>query len=132
MASRQAVGVALVELRVQWKSIDDSPAMVAQMQRGVEGYDDDELRLAIERLCVTHRAGWPPRVADVVDACAAIAKVRRSPATRTQTAGEWYCWECKTRLLVHLPHPWDSSKPGRYVPDCRDDCPQRHAWWHCP
>jgi hypothetical protein len=126
MASREAVARALVALRVQYKTLDDSPAMLDQIRMGVEDYNDEELRIAVDRIVVSH-GKFAPRISEIREYCAAVAKTRRWVATATQREDRStaYCTLCGSRTLV-ASQPWPNGQ-SRDVPLHEPDCARAGA-----
>ena len=116
MASREAVARGLAELRAWWASLPDTPQLLESTHEGCLDYDDVEFGQAIKRLTREHKAGWPPKLADIRTACAMQAQVRRAPAVqeRRNARGDAYCPECGTETL-EWSRPWPNGQ-SRMVP----------------
>jgi hypothetical protein len=121
VASRDAILRALTELRTWFPTMPDSESLIDATRRGLEEYDDDEVRVAATRITRERkRLQGAPALADMREMCAAVAGVRRADAVRHQRAdtSDAYCPFCGTTQLVESA-PWPNGR--------RRDVP-RHAW----
>lgn len=121
MASRDAILRALTELRTWFPAMPDSESLIEATRRGLEEYDDEEVRVAATRITRERkRLQGAPSLADLREMCGAVAGVRRADAVRHQRAdtSDAYCPFCGTTQLVESP-PWPNGQ-RRMVP--------LHAW----
>lgn len=127
MPSRECVAAGLRELRTWWPSMPDTPQLLESTLEGVEGFDDAEYTAAVKRLTREHRAGWPPKLADLRAMCGAVASIRRADtiAARRHDASDAYCPTCGTLTLT-----WSAVWPNgrsRMVPLHEAGCPRSGA-----
>ena len=127
MASRDAVARGLTELRSWWASLPDTPHLLESTREACLDYDDVEFGQAIKRLVKEHKAGWPPKLADILGACASAAKIRRADVVQDlrQSREDAYCPVCGTRVLEWGP-PWPNGQ-SRMVPRHEPGCPRYDA-----
>jgi hypothetical protein len=127
MADRKAVSTGLVELRTWWPSLPDTAVLLDSVADACIGYTDDEFSIAVRRLTREHKAGWPPKLAEIVAMCGAVASIRRADAVASRRANteDAYCPQCGTTVL-EWSAPWPIGK-SRMVPRHEPGCPRYGA-----
>jgi hypothetical protein len=119
MIARDVLRFQLARLQGHWRHMPATPQVLADYEEQLEGYDDEELVAGVSAIIRDHRGMASPTPAAVIDAVAAVAKIRRRSAVTAATSNPLaYCPLCGTTQLVESP-VWPNGQ-RRMVP--------RHAW----